>query len=85
MALSREADKVFQALPDKEHVRVLEGLRVLAENPFVHPNITKLDGRFSGHYRYRQGDYRIVYEVVKDEHKVRVVSLSQRADAYKKR
>jgi mRNA interferase RelE/StbE len=45
-------------------------------------NIKKLRGALSGLYRYRIGDYRIVYSV---ESKIRIISvvwIGKRKDAY---
>lgn len=83
--MTREADKAFEELPNKERPRVLEVLRQLVVEPFVGSNIKKLHGPYENRYRCRQGDYRIVYEVLKEEHKVRVLYILQRAEAYKKR
>lgn len=35
-------------------------------NPRIHPNIKLLKGNYSGYYRYRLGDYRIVYFIDDD-------------------
>ncbi len=35
----------------------------LRQNPYEHPNIKTLKGILSGHYRYRVGDYRVIYRI----------------------
>lgn len=42
-----------------------------------------LKGNFQGLYRYRVGDYRIIYTISFSEDKVSVVSIVPRGDAYK--
>lgn len=43
-----------------------------------------LKGNFSGFYRYRIGDYRIIYTVNREEEKIRVLSAGHRKDIYRK-
>lgn len=54
----------------------------ISTQPFFGNNIKKLRGALSGLYRYRIGDYRIVYSV---ESKIRIISIvwiGKRKDAY---
>jgi len=37
----------------------------LEKNPFNHPNIKKLKGKLTGTYRFRLGDWRVVYRIDK--------------------
>ncbi|MBI3891727.1 MAG: type II toxin-antitoxin system RelE/ParE family toxin [Candidatus Wallbacteria bacterium] len=80
----RDAQKAFEQLPSQEKPRILEAFKSLVSQPLQGPNIKKLKGKQQGYYRYRQGDYRVLYEVLTDEHKVRIIGILQRADAYKK-
>ncbi len=77
------AQKAFDALPAREKPRILEALRELSLDPLRGPSIKKLEGRRQGYYRYRQGDYRILFEVLTEAHKVRVIGIVQRGGAYK--
>ena len=36
---------------------------ILKIEPRNYPNIKALKGEFSGYYRYRVGDYRVIYEI----------------------
>ncbi len=54
----------------------------LEQNPFQHPNIKSLKGNLSGFYRFRVGDYRVVYEVDEQAKQVRVTNIAQRRDVY---
>jgi mRNA interferase RelE/StbE len=41
-----------------------------------------LTGNFSGFYRYRIGNYRVIYQVIKEEILIEVVAVGHRKDVY---
>ena len=43
-----------------------------------------LTGNFTGHWRYRIGDYRIVCEINEDIITIKIVRVQHRKDVYKK-
>jgi len=47
---------------------------MLEHNPRNHPNIKPLKGKFAGYYRYRVGDYRVVY-YINDEQRIVIVTI----------
>ncbi len=47
----------------------------LKANPTYHPNIKALKGDFVGYYRYRVGDYRVVYYISDEPDLVVTVTL----------
>ncbi|WP_201324548.1 type II toxin-antitoxin system RelE/ParE family toxin [Pseudanabaena sp. lw0831] len=51
-------------------------------NSIQHPNITALRGNLTGRYRYRIGDYRIVYLVDEDSKVVSVTLIAHRSKVY---
>lgn len=54
----------------------------LKSNPFFGPNIKKLKGELEGLYRYRIGDYRLIYKVDKDKIIVFTITLKHRRESY---
>lgn len=54
----------------------------LENNPFWGPNIKILKGE-KRRYRYRVGDYRIVYSIDKDNNKVIITLIVPRQSAYR--
>lgn len=64
---SRRAEKAFMSLPDREAQRVKEAIRKLTENPRIHGTV-KLEGAPVARYRYRIGDYRLLFDI--DEAKI---------------
>ena len=74
---ARELEKV--AKPDR--LRIVNAIDRLAENPFL-GNVLKGDLR--GLRRLRLGDYRVLYEVRRDELVVLVVRVAHRREAYRR-
>ncbi len=95
--LSSEAEQFYASanLPlAKKLARCFERLQ---EDPRNHPNIKPLKGNFAGYYRYRVGDYRVVYyiednkdnvvtdvdtDTEEDEGRVIVVVIAHRSEVY---
>ncbi len=55
---------------------------MLKDNPYYGNNIKKLKGNYAGLYRYRLGDYRLIYSIDEDEQIVFMLHAVQRKDAY---
>lgn len=51
-------------------------------NPQEHPNIKRLSGTLSGHWRYRVGDYRVIYRIENQRRIVVVMVIAHRKDVY---
>jgi mRNA-degrading endonuclease RelE of RelBE toxin-antitoxin system len=77
------ARRQFDRLPISVAAAVLETLDAIAENPRRLSKRLALehDGRWSA----RRGPYRIIYELVEDDHVVRVVAIGHRRDVYRPR
>jgi mRNA-degrading endonuclease RelE of RelBE toxin-antitoxin system len=77
------ARREFDRLPISVAAAVLETLDAIAENPprLGKPLMFEHEGRFSA----RRGPYRIIYELDKPEHVVRVVAIGHRRDVYRRR
>lgn len=54
----------------------------LQANPHSHPNIKRLKGTLSGRYRYRVGDYRVVYRLEEGDRVVIVLLIAHRSEVY---
>ena len=55
----------------------------LAINPFSHPNIKKLSGTLRGRFRYRVGDWRVVYHIDEKIKQVIILVIAHRRDVYR--
>jgi mRNA interferase RelE/StbE len=80
LRIKRSAAKEIEALPLKDRRRVVARIESLADNARP-PGAEKLSGEDK--YRLRQGDYRILYEIVDAALVVTVVKVGNRRDVYR--
>ena len=78
--LKKSAAKELAAIESRDRVRIIERINSLAEDP-KQPGAEKLSGQDK--YRFRQGDYRILYEIHDREVVVIVVKIGNRRDVYR--
>ena len=62
--------------------KIARCLQQLEQTPRSHPNIKALKGEYAGYYRYRIGDYRVIYSVNDELTQVLVVAIAHRGEAY---
>jgi mRNA interferase RelE/StbE len=80
IVIKKSAAKEIERIEIKDRIRIIEKIRSLASNP--HPaGSKKLSGQEK--YRIRQGNYRILYQVIDQELIVNVVKVRHRRDIYK--
>lgn len=77
------ARRQFDRLPITVATAVLETLDAIADNPgrLGERLVLEHEGRWSA----RRGPYRIIYELLEDEHTVRVIAIGHRRDIYRPR
>ncbi len=80
LLIKPSAVQELEALPRKDRRRGVTRMRELADQPRP-PDSQKL----SGHelYRVRQGNYRILYEIVDHDGTVTVIKIGHRRDVYR--
>lgn len=79
--ITKSASKELEAVPLKDRQRIVTRIRGLANDP--RPSACeKLSGEDK--YRLRQGDYRILYEIIDSDLIVTVVRISDRKDVYRR-
>ncbi|MBI3567054.1 MAG: type II toxin-antitoxin system RelE/ParE family toxin [Gemmatimonadetes bacterium] len=79
--LTKSAAKEVERVPTKDRQRIVTRIAALAENPRP-AGAEKLSG--DDKYRIRQGDYRILYEIVDAELIVTVVRVGNRREVYRR-
>jgi mRNA interferase RelE/StbE len=80
LVIRRSAGKEIEALPQKDRRRIVTRIQGLATDPRP-AGCEKLSGEEK--YRVRQGDYRILYEIVDSDLVVTVVKVGHRGDVYR--
>lgn len=78
---SKKAEKALKKIDHVMRRRVLEKMESLTLHPRSGPNIKTMQG-FQNRYRYRIGDFRIVYEVIDDELVIWVLDADWRGNIY---
>ena len=76
------AEKSLKKIPKKDILKIVEAIQILSITPFPE-GCRKLKGE-EDVYRVRQGNYRIIYEVIEKKLIVLVLKIGHRKDIYKK-
>lgn len=80
--LSLEAEKFFTKCNKALAKKLARCFSNLENSPRSHPNIKSLKGSYSGYYRYRVGDYRVVYSIEDELIVVNVILIAHRSKVY---
>ena len=80
--LSPDAQAVYLNADKALVKKIARCFQQLEQTPLFHPNIKALKGDYIGYYRYRIGDYRVIYSVDEEVVKVFVVIIVYRGEAY---
>ena len=78
--LSKSANKQIVKLPLSIQNKINQAFITIKNNPLAG---AKLNGVLAGQYKFRIGDYRIVYTFNSKENKVCVVKIEHRQGVYK--
>ena len=79
IVIKKSAAKEIERIEKKDRIRIIEKIRSLASDPRQFGS-KKLSGQEK--YRIRQGNYRILYQIVDDELIINVVKVGHRRDIY---
>lgn len=77
--LSREGQADIDALDPSVHIRIIAGLKRLANWPNV-SGVKPLRGEWAGHWRLRVADWRIIFQEIRPD--VIVVRIKHRSEVY---
>ena len=75
--------KFYKSCPEDLAKRLNKCFEDLENNPFWGPNIKVLKGE-QRRYRYRVGDYRVIYGIDKENNKVFITLIASRGSVYRK-
>ena len=80
LLIKPSAAKELEAVPRRDRRRLARRMRDLAEQPRP-PGAEKLGGHDL--YRVRQGNYRILYEIVDQDLTVTIIKIGHRRDVHR--
>lgn len=80
LIVQKKVQKHLLRLPLNIHERLVRALSLIQMNPIIG---TKLHGELRDTYKFRVGDYRIVYKLNKQNSIVEVVKIEHRQGVYK--
>lgn len=80
--LSSKAEAFYRKSDQPLARKLARCFQQLEHDPRQHSNIKQLKGTLAGQYRYRVGDYRVIYRIVEQEQAVSVVKIVHRSEAY---
>jgi mRNA interferase RelE/StbE len=78
--VEHSTDRHFLKLPRSIQEHILHAYESLKQNPV---SGVKLHGQLKGYYKYRVGDYRVIYRFDTKTSTVRVVKIEHRQGVYK--
>jgi len=78
--IRKSVSKDLKGIPKKDLRRIISAIELLADDPRP-PGTKKLSGQ--ERYRFRQGNYRILYEIEDDKLIVCVVRVGDRREVYR--
>ena len=83
VCLTAKANKVYSEADSVLRKKIAKCLNILQETPKNHPQIKALKGEFARKYRFRVGDYRVIYIVDDSQSQVIVLLIEHRSQAYR--
>lgn len=81
LEIKKSAAKELADLPSKELSRIVEKIQALAASPRP-AGAERLAGESK--YRFRQGNYRVLYEINDSARKITIVKVAHRREVYRK-
>ena len=63
LVLTRKAQKFYEQADPSLVRRLNRCFEPLRQDPYSHANIKQLEGVYAGYFRYRVGDWRVIYRI----------------------
>jgi len=82
VVLLPKAERTFARADASLARKLARAFKLLKVDPLRHPNAKPLVGPLKGFFRFRMGDYRIVYQIDTGKEIVYVVRIVHRKEAY---
>ncbi len=80
IVLDKKVLKDLKKIDKKDRKKIIETIeKKIAKNPYTGK---RLLGNLSNFYRYRVGDYRIIYSIFDDRIEIEIIKIGHRKDVY---
>ncbi|GAB6102063.1 type II toxin-antitoxin system RelE/ParE family toxin [Thermococcus atlanticus] len=79
--ISKKALKELQSIPQSERGLIKDRISKLAFFPLAHLDVQKLRG-YENVYRLRVGQYRVIFEYLKEDRVVKILKIGKRENVY---
>jgi len=80
--IKKPARKALDLIPEKIRKHINEKLKRLSNDPIGEAEGGPMSG-YDNRFKFRQGGYRVIYEVFEEEVTVEVIKIGARGDVYK--
>lgn len=80
--LSPQAKQFYRKADKPLAQKLARCFEQLEQTPRDHPNAKPLKGNLAGQFRYRVGDYRVIYRVEEQQVLVMVLKIAHRGRSY---
>ena len=80
--LSPEAEAFFKAAELPLAKKLARCFEQLENDPRQHNNIKRLKGELKGKFRYRVGNWRVIYRIDAERRQVLVLAIAHRREVY---
>jgi mRNA interferase RelE/StbE len=77
-----KAEKFYARADAPLAAKLAKAFQTLELNPHRHPNVKPLVGSLRGFFRYRAGNYRLLYQIDSERKLVYVIRIAHRSEAY---
>jgi len=82
VSLTDEAQRVYASVDRPIAKKLARCFVQLGTEPRRHNNVKQLTGRLQGFFRYRVGDYRVIYAIDDAKRAVTVITIAHRRESY---
>ena len=82
LILTRKAQRFYEQADQSLASRLNRCFDQLSQNPYQHPNIKPLKGKLSGCFRYRLGNWRIIYTIDDSQGIITILLIASRGQVY---
>ncbi len=79
--ISKRALKELKNIPESDRKIIKDRISKLAYFPFAHLDVKKLKGH-ENVYRLRSGNYRVMFEYLKNGKVIKILKIGKRSDIY---